>query len=290
MWKYLIYILPCTLIAQENHDWWHVKHNIGTLPHWSNVIEISSALMGPNALPVPDIGKAHIDRGNVSIGYANHFGFGDHTQNLTFSYLHAFEGKKVAIRVWGVPFEAFEMDTVTRDLRKSRERDGKGQGFGDLYVGTIVQLLRESKQGINMQGGFSVKTASGGNLGAARFTNAPGYSFDIKFGKTLFMNNSNTVQVNAMSGLFVYQTNRTEYFQNDAFLYGLSLNIQHKGFSFTPSIRGYYGYINNGDRPQLLKLEMQQRMKQNSIKVALQEGLNDFPYRSIFLSFERTLN
>ncbi len=74
------------------------------------------------------------------------------------------------------------MDYETILERRVRYLDGKGTANGDFYFSTIIQLLKKEKlPEVALR--MACRTASGNNLGSARYTDAPGYFLDISLGK-----------------------------------------------------------------------------------------------------------
>jgi len=185
------FILLFTLIGNQitlsqDYSWWNEKHNWDGVTPWQNYIILSPAYMGPNALPVPEARDGSLPRNTTfEFSLENHFSSGDKTINLyTNLYIPLFS-KRAGLNISIVPFEHYKMDTITRDLRRARDYDGEGISGGDFYIGTFIQILKDKKfpdivLSINM------KTASGTNLAAARFTDSPGYhSEKILISKTL---------------------------------------------------------------------------------------------------------
>lgn len=85
----------------------------------------------------------------------------------------------------------------------------------------------------------------------------------------------------AMLGFYSYQTYDRQHLQNDALLAGAGLEIKNSKFSFTQSLSGYRGYLENGDRPMVYKTSLQWKRRRIDAKLWYQWGLNDFPYHSI---------
>ncbi len=172
------------LSYSQDYSWWNKKHNWDGVTSWSKYLIISPAYMGPNALPVPDFNNGTLkERGSLKFAAESHFSKGDNTQNLfTRLYLPLYTDK-VGLLISIIPFEHYKMDTITRDLRRTRDFDGKGFAGGDFYIGTFIQILKDKKHWPDMAVSINLKTASGTNLEAARYTETPGYFFDLSMGK-----------------------------------------------------------------------------------------------------------
>jgi len=268
----------------ENYDWWNKKHNWDGISDWASYLTYSPAYLGPNALPVPEIRNALIEtKVRLETRADLHFSKGDNTQNLFIKLLYPFWDGRVAVEMYGVPVEHFKMDTITRDERAGRDPDAEGYAAGDIYFGTLIQLLRKHKHWPDLLLGITLRTASGGNVGNARYTDAPGYYFDISAGKTFFADSKLSLRPYLMFGFYAWQTNRDEYRQNDAFLYGLGLSLFNEKFECNAKYGGYKGYIGNGDAPMVLRANAIYKFPKTHLKLSFQQGLQDFDYSTFSL-------
>jgi hypothetical protein len=241
--------------------------------------------MGPNALPVPEIINGKVEStGIVEIGAVGHFSKGDNTQNLFTKIYYPVVPRLIAVEGYVVPIEHFKMDTATRDLRAARVKSGEGTAGGDIYFGTVIQLVRDKKfPDVTFR--MTCRTASGTNVSAARYTDGPGYFLDLSMGKDLKSKSIfKTIRPFGMIGFFCYQTNLAEYRQDDTFLYGAGADFSSDKISLTTAIAGYFGYINNHDRPIVARLNILKIGKHFNYGIYLQAGLNDYQYKSIKLS------
>lgn len=127
------------------------------------------------------------------------------------------------------------------------------------------------------------KTASGGKLGDARYTDAPAYHFDVSFGKDYLLNSVwfQKIRPKLMLGFYVWQTYQNAYPQNDAFLCSAGAEISlDKNLLLDIGIGGYYGYIGNGDKPTMARFRLSQTQKRINFFVAYQHGIYDFIYKT----------
>lgn len=282
----ILFILAFGRVSGQGDDytWWNKKHNWDGTTNWMYYLVYSPGYFGPNALPVPEIRDARPDS---TISFESsldlHFSHGDNTQNLFLKLRYPFLNGQVAIEIFGVPVEHFEMDTITRDERVVRDYYAKGYAAGDLYLATVVQLLRDHKRLPDLQLGICLRTASGGNVGNARFTDAPGYYFDLSAGKSFRLSPAFQIRPHAMMGFYVWQTNRDDWRQNDAFLYGLGLSASGSKWDFHVKWGGYKGYIGNKDAPMVLRSGIVYTFNRLELKLAFQQGLQDIEYSSIRL-------
>ena len=106
----------------------------------------------------------------------------------------------------------------------------------------------------------------------------PGYWIDA--GESIPFKNPEWKWV-AMAGFLVWQTNSDVLRQDDAFLFGSGVEWNHKGFRFQGYSAGYIGYKRNGDKPVLLRINLEKRKNKCIYLFHLQQGLHDFSYFSV---------
>ena len=265
----------------QDYTWWNEANNWDYMTHWSKYIQIAPAHMGPNALPVPlSIKGRIITEDRLWLRADGHWDTGDQTYNL-FARWEVSVSDRVSFRVSMVPVEYYQTDEATRDRMSSRDEDSRGLSVGDLYIGTDIQIVRDHANWPDLALSVNLKTASGNNFFAARFTDTPGYSFDLSAGDQLIDGEQFQLRWFANAGLYVWQTNREDYFQNDAFLYAGGLIFHWDKLQISPSLAGYYGYIGEGDRPVLARVETELQASDHwTYTLLLQQGLNDYPYFS----------
>ena len=274
--------------AQNEHWWWYEIHDHDGVTPWQRYLIMSPAYFGPNAFPVPDI-KQGLLQNNLQIETAleGHYNSHEQTNNLFTKIFIPLLKDKVGIQLSMVPIEFFSHDTVIRDERFSRNYEGTGSAFGDLYISTQIQLLKDHPKWPDLLLGINLRTASGDEFGSARFADAPGYYFDLSAGKTFAFKNSsnNSIRIYAMLGFYVWQTNLADHIQDDALLFGAGFQVQSKSFSLSNELGGFYGYLNNGDRPIVLRSRIQsKRDKSLNFSFQFEHGLQDYNFRSIRLS------
>jgi hypothetical protein len=273
------------LIAQEDFTWWGEKHNWDGFRHWTAYTKLTSKFMGPNALPVPDSKKGILpNQTTLKLAGEGHFSDGDNTQNLFSSFYLPMFSERIGLQLEMVPVEFYKMDDKTRDERISREFVSEGRTVGDLYIATFIQLTKDHKKLPDMVLGINFKTASGANLDAARFTNTPGYFFDLSASKEITFNSKriSSIRPHALAGFYVYQTYLENNYQNDAFMYGLGIDVNSKKVTYEASLNGYVGYLNEGDRPMVARLGI----GSNNAEIAnygirLQQGIFHQQYTTI---------
>jgi len=280
-----ISILFCNKTYCQNDDyaWWVQKHNWDGVSGYSKYMTTTPAYMGPNALPVPQIKSGLINNKlEFELSLENHFSKGDNTSDL-FAKLSVPLAKIVTVETYLVPIEYYKLDTLTRDERAARDYNCEGIAGGDFYFGTIIQIVKDHEKIPNIALGINFKTASGTTHRNARYTDAPGYFFDLSFGK-VYKKNKTDINLYGMIGFYSWQIYRGDYSQNDAFLFGAGIDLSFKNIIFSNSCGGYAGYIGNGDKPLVYRCNIGTENKKFNYKLKYQLGLNDFNYQTLAFS------
>ena len=281
--------------AQDDFDWWNEAHHYDGYTHWTNFIIYSPYYLGPNALEVPYSQKGKVEqKGSFELEGFYHTSGGDQTQNLKLSLYYPFFENRIAVEFYYVPLEFYQMDRQTILERRTRYLDGSGTAQGDFYFSTIIQLIRD-KRFPDIALRMACRTASGTDLGNARFTDAPGYFFDLSGGKDLLMGREDhTLRLHAMAGFYSWQMNLPDNKQNDAILYGAGLDLTLKKWYIHNALEGYIGYFGNQmvivgdpvepvpfkDRPMLYRLKAGHQFDRFDVSFGFHRGLQDFPYTS----------
>ena len=257
--------------------------------HRSRYMILSPAYLGPNALPVPDLHQGRIpDRVNWTGLVEFYLGEGDLTYDAMTHFVIPLADSRVGLEFKYVPFEYYRMDsTVSRMRRTASGKAVDGYALGDIYFGTMVQLLKDHEVLPDMAVSMACRTASGTKREDARFTDTPGYYFDFSAGKTFYTgaNWFESIRVYGEVGFYVYQTLLDNYPQNDALLYGGGIDCEIGYFFVNQSIRGYNGYMYNGDHPLVYKAEVGFKMGTAGLVIGYEKGIRDFPFDSIKVGF-----
>jgi len=272
--------------AQVDYSWWIKIHNWDGHTSWIKYLKYSPGYFGPNALPVPEVANGIVgNKGMLEMAADGHFSKGDNTQNIFTRLYYPLVSKFVAIESYVVPIEHFKMDTATRDIRSARIKSGEGTAGGDIYFGTVVQLVK-NKKFPDVVFRMMCRTASGTNVSAARYTDAPGYFLDVSMGKDFKNENSifSTIRPYWMIGFFSWQTNLDNYRQDDAFLYGVGIDLLSNKITISASAGGYIGYIKDKDSPLVARLKVFKNGKHFNYGISGELGLHDYQYKSLRLS------
>lgn len=280
--------------AQNDHWWWYEIHNHDGVTPWQRYLIMSPAYFGPNAFPIPDINQGILQSDlQLETAFEGHYNSHEQTNNLfTKLFIPLLKGK-VGLQLSIVPIEFFSHDTVIRDERFSRNFEGEGHAYGDLYIGTQIQLLKGHPKWPDLLLGINLRTASGNEFGSARFADAPGYYFDLSAGKSYALKNRyiQSLRVYAMLGFYVWQTNLADHFQDDALLFGAGFQFYSKAISLSNEIGGLYGYLDNGDRPLVYRIQIQTAYSRNlNFGLQFENGIYNYNFRSIRLSLFYNFN
>lgn len=273
--------------GQDQWQWWNEKVNWDGVTSWREYLILSPKYMGPNALPVPPMKNGRFKNATTfTTGISYHHNEGDKTTDLLLDFFAPLADDIAGLHLWMVPVEFYRMDTNTRDVRRSRDYDGKGFSLGDVYIGTFIQLLKDHEKLPDLLLTINLKTPSGSNLSGARYTDTPGYFFDISAGKSFPVSGSSVqIRPSIMTGFYAFQTNLDVYLQNDAVMYGAALEVLTPKIRWQTKLTGYAGYIDNGDKPMVLRLAAETRPRnKTAFRLFLEHGLNDFPYTSVRVS------
>ena len=191
--------------------------------------------------------------------------------------------------MYGVLLEHFAFSEEIRNERISRIKDGKGYAIGDLYFSTLIQLVKDRKFP-NSLFRFATKTASGRQLEGARFTDTPGYFFDLSFSKEIQYSQTKLFRPFVMIGFYSWQTNDWLNLQNDAYLYALGADFEKNNWIYSTSLSGYSGYKEERDKPMQINLDLRRDYKKKAIRIQYNHGLRHLEYKTIRFSFIWKLN
>lgn len=267
-------------------NWWIIMHAWDGYSPWRYYLTMSPGYTGPNALPVPESSEARIPEypyARVN-GYA-HLSLGDQTVNPYVRFGIPF-GNRVLFEAWYVPIEFYQMDSTTVFIRASLEREGKGYDKGDVYISTGIQIMRAKGWKPDLQLRTAIKTASGEKLDEARHTDAPGYFFDLTSAWDIKMKNGNIIRPFASVGFYAWQIYHPRYYQNDAVMYSGGMSFQARKHTIKPYLAGYYGWMDNGDRPLAFRLDYEYKLKNGSIMLQYQYGIHDLYFDSYGIGYK----
>jgi hypothetical protein len=239
------------------------------------------AYLGPNALPVPHIGNGAIDS-SFSAGTTGsfHFSKGDNTQNSTLYVNYCLVKNVISFDASWVPYEHFTMSHAIKERRHVfshfyYDRHARG----DVHLNTTIQLLNKWRKCIQLALRIGYRFPTGNGLGTARYTDGPGYYFDLSFGKPI---HSSQLKWIGMLGFYSWQLIAYGRRQDDAFLFGTGAEWNSKTVRLQSYVAGYLGYLeNSGDKPIVFRTTLEKRVKQISLLLNFQQGLHDLKYSTV---------
>lgn len=274
---FLILLLLCFSTAKAD---WRDK---------TELLVYSPRYFGPTAFPIPELRSGICPtRYEVELRGQYHYYTGDKTKDLFARVLLPFVKGRAGVEVTCIIVEDYKLTPETRDERNAVETESPISYNGDIVVSAFFQLLRSDKW-LDAMISLNLKTASGGRLCDARFTDAAAYWFDATVGKTLWTSRSGkaSFRVQALGGFYCWMTNDMVHRQNDAISYGVGFTATYRNFTLTSDLSGFYGYENNGDRPILLRNNLRYEFKKNIISVRYNHGMKDYLYDNYSLGYIR---
>jgi len=264
--------------AQDPYAHWKAAVNWDGITPWENYIIRSPRHMGPNALPVPINRYPRVGESwEIESSFDMHRASGDNTNNL-FHYIRVpMAANRVALALTYRSVEWYETSAAVRDYRRARDASGRGKSEGDVWITSEFQLVRQevNPRWPDLALHVTVKTTAGKNFDNARHTNSPGYIFDLHAGRQIRLPGRifHQVDVYGNAGLFVWQQGINS--QNDAFNYGLRTDFHFAKWILSPAFGGYTGWINNGDRPVVGRLQLGRELGDFSCFAGYQYAFRD---------------
>lgn len=259
---------------------------------WRDKTELliySPRYFGPNAFPIPTLRSGKVsERFEVELRGEYHHYSGDKTKDLFARVLLPFFRGKAGVELSLVITEKYKMTPETRDERFAVETESPIPCHGDLVFNAFFQVL-ESKKWADVMISANIKTASGGRLCDARYTDAASYWFDATVGRDLFQSADRRwkLRAQAMVGFYCWMTNNLIHRQNDAISYGGGLSGSYRNFVLETDLSGFHGYKKNGDRPLVLRNKLSYEIKKNIIAFRYTHGMKDSLYESFSLGYIR---
>lgn len=280
---FLIFGQMSRSLGQQDFSEWNDLVGYDGFSPWERYMILSPGFMGPNALPVPPFHKGLIKQEyQWENSFDYYFAKGDKTYNwFTRIYLPLGDGR-VAVEGYYVPVEYFETSPEIREMRRVRSQDSKGFAAGDVYLSTLIQVAKDHPKLPDIVLNMTMRTASGVRLKDARFTDTPGYYFDVSASKT-YERGLWTIRPHVLGGFYVWQTYDPKYRQNDAIQFGGGLDLEKGDFSIKQTVGGYWGYVGNGDFPIVYSAEFEKTFKKFKLLFRYQYGIRDFPFQGLRL-------
>lgn len=252
-------------------------------------IVYSPRYFGPTAFPIPELRSSTVaNRFEFEVRGQYHHYTGDKTKDLFARAMIPVVKEKAAIEISAVVVEKYKLTPETRDERMAAETESPNKYNGDIVVSTFFQLLKKPEW-VDLMVSLNLKTASGGRLADARFTDAATYWFDLTAGRSLYNNPESKVSfsVQGLFGFYCWMTNDRVHRQNDAFHYAIGFTGKVKNFTLQTDFSGLHGYENNGDRPMILRNNLTYEYKKNGLSFRYNHGMKDRLYETYSLGYIR---
>ncbi|MCC8096906.1 MAG: hypothetical protein LIP05_17220 [Tannerellaceae bacterium] len=249
----------------------------------------SPRYFGPNAFPIPVLRTAlAAERFEIEIRGEYHSYSGDKTKDINTRILLPLVKGRAGVDVYFLYKEKYKLTSETRDERSAVETESVDGYHGDVIVTSYFQILKSEKWA-DVMASANLKTASGGRLCDARFTDAASYWFDLTAGKNLYTNVENNVsfRMQAMIGFYCWMTNDRVHRQNDALSFGIGYTGTYKGFTLSSDLSGFRGYENNGDKPLILRNDLRYEYRKNILSFHYDHGMRDRLYESYSIGYIR---
>lgn len=278
--------------SQEPPTWWQGIHNYNPSKSWYEYMTYSTSYFGPNALPVPELYDGRVPLKSVAeISTDAFWGFGDQTQSLSLRLGWVPMPGRLSFSAWGVLAERYRTTRAVRDARASQIESGSGNVLiGDFYLSSMIRLLEEKIHWPTLNLEFVLKTASSKTPIDARFMDTPGYWFNLAAGKSIRLKSSWLDELRFVGnvGFLCYQLNG--FHQNDAPMYGGKVLLKTGKLQLDAGVHGYSGWVQNGDKPLVLRSGFQYDLGNKSFFVHFQHAFRDYPFRRLQLGFKFDLD
>jgi hypothetical protein len=265
-------------------------HSQGWRDGMENII-YSPRYFGPNGFPIPELRESTVSkRFEAEVRGEYHYYSGDKTKDLFARVMLPIVRGKAAIEISAVIFEDYKLTPETKEERFAAETESPISYNGDVIVSTFFQLLKKPEL-MDIMVSLNLKTASGGRLVDARFTDAASYWFDVTAGRKLYCNEEANAQISVqgMAGFYCWMTNDRVHRQNDAVHYGIGFTARLKNVTLQSDFAGFHGYENNGDRPMILRNNLTYEYKKNGLSFRYYHGMKDRLYETYTLGYIRYL-
>jgi len=270
----------------QDHQWWADNVQWDGKSHWSTYIISMPRYLGPNALPIPEQcwGKVPV-RSSLGWELQGHFMEGDRTANAVLRGVYSVTPGKIALEAIWIPAEYAVVSHERKTERKVFHRFyDRRWATGDVYVQTTLQLFKGGeKEGFMLRIGQRMPASN--MQGAARFTDAPGFYSDLS--KSMELGGDWCLA--GMAGVYIWQTNRDDQFQNDALLFGAGLSRSFGPVQMDLSFRGYLGYMGRGDDPLAATARILFSGERWNGLITLQQGFLDLRYTTLSFGVWRML-
>jgi hypothetical protein len=276
----LMGIFGCFSPAYAQSDDWREK---------TKLLVYAPRYFGPNAFPLPELHSGRVgDRYEVEVRGEYHYYTGDRTKDVYARLFVPFAGGRAGLEVSGVIREYYVTSEETKEERHAADTRPPIPCYGDVIIRSFYQLVK-SDRWCDLMLGSSLKTASGGRLCDARYTDAATYWFDLTAGRDLVRNaeHSAFLRLQGMVGFYCWMTNDLVHRQNDATLYGAGLSAGYRNVLLTCDYSGFNGYRNRGDHTASLRYKFNYEYRKNILSLRFRHGVKDNLYDTYSVAYIR---
>jgi hypothetical protein len=279
----IFFMLVPSVQALEPPQWWQDIHHYNPDKPWYQYMTYTSAYFGPNALPVPEVYDGRIPKTHLAEVSADVFwGNGDQTQSLSTRFVYAVLPGRLSLSGWGVLAEHYRTTVEVRDRRASQvENPEETLLIGDFYLSTQLRLLQEKNVQPDLNLEVVLKTSSSKTSSNARYFDTPGYYFNLTVGKSIHFKTGLLDELRLVGnyGFLCYQLNQEH--QNDAPLFGGKMLLTLGNWTVEGGIQGYSGWLDQGDKPLLLRGKLNFNSGPATFFLQYQHALRDYPFRRL---------
>jgi len=275
---FILLLVVSTAEAQEE-SWYE----------YARLFTYSPRYFGPNAFPLPELRSGRLSNYyEVEVRGEYHFFKGDQTKDLYGRLFIPVAESRAGLEVSFIFYEYYNMTPETVAERHAAGQSWNEGARGDVIVSSFYKLFKDNKWA-DILCEATLKTASGNRLADARHTDAASYWFDFNIGRFLMKNTdaSSFIRIQGLAGFYCWMTNDIVHRQNDAFLYAAGLSLGYKNLTVQADIVGFKGYLNNGDRPLILRSMLNFTCKKNRLSLRYKQGVHDFLYDTWSLAYIR---
>lgn len=243
--------------------------------------KVSPLYFGPNAMPVPEMLDGVVyERLHSELAFDLHKGYhGDLTGTVYAELNIPLFSPRVNLSLW-MPVVEFYSNTAESLAWQDSPGGGKTKGseFGNLYISTDIQLLKQTRTRPDIVIRAAIVTASGDSEEYARYYDAPGYFFDASIAKSVDLGQGffRSLRFIANGGFLCWQTGKSV--QNDAYMYGLKIRLDTRVADLSAAWQGYTGWQDNGDRPMVFRAEAVFNAGRLHPLLAFEHGIRDYPF------------
>jgi len=242
----------------------------------------SPRYFGPNAFPFPELRNGYLSK-NIELEIRGQYSVyeGDEATDIYARFFVPVAKGRAGFEMSYIFYEYYYMTQETADERHAAGRSWKYGAHGDIIISSLYQLLPNNKW-VDMLLEASMKTASGNRIYDARYTDAVTYWFDFNAGFNLFKSadSKSHLRLQGFGGFYCWMTNNLSQRQNDAYLYSAGLNGKLKNVTVQADFFGFHGYLNNGDRPFVLRTKLNYEYKKNILSFRFKHGIKDYFYNT----------